>query len=57
MLKVYFDSGYTQGWEEYYYAKGVGLVQWRDVTNGNQNSYAGAASPAPSREAICTTAP
>lgn len=52
-LVSYHDGNYTNPWEEYYYARGIGLVKWRDVASGLTFQYNGPASGAPSRESVC----
>ncbi len=52
-LTVYFDSNYTQPWEDYYYAKGVGLVKWQDRTSGAEFHFTGYGGSQPTRESIC----
>jgi hypothetical protein len=53
-LTSYHDPGYTQPWEDYFYAKGVGLVKWHDYASGRENFFNGYSGTAPQRETVCT---
>lgn len=47
-------SGGWTPWEDYYYAKGVGLVKFYDNTSGFEGHFTGFTSASLTRETICT---
>jgi hypothetical protein len=56
-LRSYRDANYTQPWEDYYYAKGVGLVKFQAYNEQGQvvfeSHFTGYNGSPPTRQTIC----